>query len=79
MYVSLYSLCIFIHIVKKRLVVGRKVTLTLTELVSWGIWRVVVVVFQSRLESRRVNVGRVGTQAEEPLPALCCVVKCNTL
>jgi hypothetical protein len=38
---------------------------------------------QSSLESRRVSVGKIpsrvgcsGTQAEEPLPALCCVVKC---
>jgi hypothetical protein len=47
---------------------------------------VVVVVVQSSLESRRVSVGKMlsrdgcsGTQTEEPLPALCCVVKCNTL
>jgi hypothetical protein len=47
---------------------------------------VVVVVVQSALESRRVIVGKIlsrvgcsGTQAEEPLSALCCVVKCNTL
>jgi hypothetical protein len=40
-------------------------------------------VIQSSLESRRVNVGKIlsrvgcsGTQAEELLPALCCVVKC---
>jgi hypothetical protein len=38
---------------------------------------------QSSLESRTVSVGKIpsnvgcsGTQAEEPLPALCCVVKC---
>jgi hypothetical protein len=40
-------------------------------------------VSQSSLESRTVSVGKIlsrvgcsGTQAEEPLAALCCVVKC---